>query len=283
MTALRPRASLRAWCRVSRHCPAAPPTGRDSMGPPPRPPSCLSAQPLLLLQGIFISRVSEEGPAARAGVRVGDKLLEVGQGPPLPPPPPGCTQPLLSGRESGWCRALAVLGVEAGRGGGHTSGRLGRWLGFLLPSLGRGIRELLGDTPGQGLRATCPFCRAQKGLGTEAMGQAGVRPGRAETTLQLCGGVCAVASTAGRAEEREPDQAGVREEGWHQTPGDPRRLQSGRWAEGRARASRKDTLVSISRPAASPRVCASRGAGSFSVSRLWRERAQGLPAAVVLA
>ncbi|KAF3822823.1 hypothetical protein GH733_008197 [Mirounga leonina] len=31
----------------------------------------------LVLQGIFISRVSEEGPAARAGVRVGDKLLEV--------------------------------------------------------------------------------------------------------------------------------------------------------------------------------------------------------------
>ena len=30
-----------------------------------------------VLQGIFISRVSEEGPAARAGVRVGDKLLEV--------------------------------------------------------------------------------------------------------------------------------------------------------------------------------------------------------------
>lgn len=29
-------------------------------------------------QGIFISRVSEEGPAAQAGVRVGDKLLEVG-------------------------------------------------------------------------------------------------------------------------------------------------------------------------------------------------------------
>lgn len=29
------------------------------------------------LQGIFISRVAEEGPAARAGVRVGDKLLEV--------------------------------------------------------------------------------------------------------------------------------------------------------------------------------------------------------------
>lgn len=28
-------------------------------------------------QGIFISRVSEEGPAARAGVKVGDKLLEV--------------------------------------------------------------------------------------------------------------------------------------------------------------------------------------------------------------
>ena len=29
-------------------------------------------------QGIFISRVSEDGPAARAGVKVGDKLLEVG-------------------------------------------------------------------------------------------------------------------------------------------------------------------------------------------------------------
>ncbi|XP_041263057.1 protein scribble homolog isoform X26 [Onychostruthus taczanowskii] len=34
----------------------------------------LSAQPSV--KGIFISRVSEEGPAARAGVRVGDKLLE---------------------------------------------------------------------------------------------------------------------------------------------------------------------------------------------------------------
>ena len=32
---------------------------------------------LVRLQGIFISRVSEEGPAARAGVKVGDKLLEV--------------------------------------------------------------------------------------------------------------------------------------------------------------------------------------------------------------
>ncbi|MEE6524748.1 hypothetical protein FKM82_024377, partial [Ascaphus truei] len=29
------------------------------------------------VKGIFISRVAEEGPAARAGVRVGDKLLEV--------------------------------------------------------------------------------------------------------------------------------------------------------------------------------------------------------------
>lgn len=29
------------------------------------------------IQGIFISRVSAEGPAARAGVKVGDKLLEV--------------------------------------------------------------------------------------------------------------------------------------------------------------------------------------------------------------
>lgn len=32
---------------------------------------------LCSFQGIFISRVSEEGPAARAGVKVGDKLLEV--------------------------------------------------------------------------------------------------------------------------------------------------------------------------------------------------------------
>lgn len=39
------------------------------------------AQRSLTLQGIFISRVSEEGPAARAGVRVGDKLLEVSRGP----------------------------------------------------------------------------------------------------------------------------------------------------------------------------------------------------------
>lgn len=31
----------------------------------------------LFVQGIFISRVSAEGPAARAGVKVGDKLLEV--------------------------------------------------------------------------------------------------------------------------------------------------------------------------------------------------------------
>lgn len=31
----------------------------------------------LCAQGIFISRVSEEGPAARAGVKVGDKLLVV--------------------------------------------------------------------------------------------------------------------------------------------------------------------------------------------------------------
>lgn len=32
---------------------------------------------LFFVQGIFISRVSAEGPAARAGVKVGDKLLEV--------------------------------------------------------------------------------------------------------------------------------------------------------------------------------------------------------------
>ncbi|NXD45917.1 SCRIB protein, partial [Copsychus sechellarum] len=37
----------------------------------------------VLFQGIFISRVSEEGPAARAGVRVGDKLLQVGTKQPL--------------------------------------------------------------------------------------------------------------------------------------------------------------------------------------------------------
>lgn len=43
----------------------------------------LSAQLLYVFQGIFISRVSEEGPAARAGVRVGDKLLEVSQGAPV--------------------------------------------------------------------------------------------------------------------------------------------------------------------------------------------------------
>lgn len=51
-----------------------------------------SAQLALTFQGIFISRVSEEGPAARAGVRVGDKLLEVSRGPwrvhPTPHRPP---------------------------------------------------------------------------------------------------------------------------------------------------------------------------------------------------
>lgn len=31
----------------------------------------------LCFKGIFISRVSENGPAARAGVKIGDKLLEV--------------------------------------------------------------------------------------------------------------------------------------------------------------------------------------------------------------
>uniref|UniRef100_A0A803WCN8 Scribble planar cell polarity protein n=1 Tax=Ficedula albicollis TaxID=59894 RepID=A0A803WCN8_FICAL len=39
-------------------------------------PTVLSL-PKITQPGIFISRVSEEGPAARAGVRVGDKLLEV--------------------------------------------------------------------------------------------------------------------------------------------------------------------------------------------------------------
>lgn len=38
------------------------------------------------VQGIFISRVSAEGPAARAGVKVGDKLLEVNLGFTLFPP-----------------------------------------------------------------------------------------------------------------------------------------------------------------------------------------------------
>lgn len=37
----------------------------------------ISLKHFFFSQGIFISRVSEEGPAARAGVRVGDKLLEV--------------------------------------------------------------------------------------------------------------------------------------------------------------------------------------------------------------
>lgn len=32
---------------------------------------------LLWLQGVFISRVSEDGPAGKAGVVVGDKLLSV--------------------------------------------------------------------------------------------------------------------------------------------------------------------------------------------------------------
>lgn len=31
----------------------------------------------MFLQGVFISRVSEDGPAGKAGVLVGDKLLSV--------------------------------------------------------------------------------------------------------------------------------------------------------------------------------------------------------------
>uniref|UniRef100_A0A8C7AS94 Scribble planar cell polarity protein n=1 Tax=Neovison vison TaxID=452646 RepID=A0A8C7AS94_NEOVI len=45
--------------------------GLSRLLPLPRTP------PPLIPQGVFISRVSEEGPAARAGVRVGDKVLEV--------------------------------------------------------------------------------------------------------------------------------------------------------------------------------------------------------------
>lgn len=32
---------------------------------------------VVFLQGVFISRVSEDGPAGKAGVLVGDKLLSV--------------------------------------------------------------------------------------------------------------------------------------------------------------------------------------------------------------
>lgn len=62
--------------------------GEDEVSPPLKPAGCplpctgpgfSSIHPPP--QGIFISRVSEEGPAAHAGVRVGDKLLEVSEGP----------------------------------------------------------------------------------------------------------------------------------------------------------------------------------------------------------
>ena len=201
-----------------------------------------------------------------------------------PPPPPGYTQPLLSGRESGWCRALAVPGVEAGRGGGHTSGRLGRWLGFLLPSLGRGIRELLGDTPGQGLRATCPFCRAQKGPGTEAMGQAGVRPGRAETTLQLSVEEC-VPWPVRQGERRRgsPTRLGSgRRDGVRHlaTPGVFSRAAGLR--DGCGPAGRTPSCPSAD-PRPHPGFVRVAGLALSPVSRLWRERVQGLPAAVALA
>lgn len=64
-----------ACLRALPHCS---PAGQARQAPP-RPLSFLFAELLLVSQGIFISRVSEEGPAARAGVRVGDKLLEVSQ------------------------------------------------------------------------------------------------------------------------------------------------------------------------------------------------------------
>ena len=34
----------------------------------------------MCLQGVFISRVTEDGPAAKAGIKVGDKLLKVSAG-----------------------------------------------------------------------------------------------------------------------------------------------------------------------------------------------------------
>lgn len=60
--------------------------GEDEVSPPLKSAGCHLPctgpwiQLHTLPQGIFISRVSEEGPAARAGVRVGDKLLEVSEG-----------------------------------------------------------------------------------------------------------------------------------------------------------------------------------------------------------
>ena len=37
----------------------------------------LAVVPLIVFQSIFISRVTEEGPAGQAGITVGDKLLAV--------------------------------------------------------------------------------------------------------------------------------------------------------------------------------------------------------------
>uniref|UniRef100_A0A663LT55 Scribble planar cell polarity protein n=1 Tax=Athene cunicularia TaxID=194338 RepID=A0A663LT55_ATHCN len=86
-------------------------------------------------EGIFISRVSEEGPAARAGVRVGDKLLEVRT------TPRGCRQH-ISAAGAG----VSLWGQEVPRGWGAP-------LVWGQP-----------PSPGQGgqVGCLCPFARQEE-------------------------------------------------------------------------------------------------------------------------
>ncbi|XP_014394174.1 PREDICTED: protein scribble homolog [Myotis brandtii] len=113
-------------------------------------------------EGIFISRVSEEGPAARAGVRVGDKLLEVSRGPWRVHPTPGIFISRIA--EGGAAhragtlqvgdRVLSINGVDM------TEARHDHAVSLLTTPGGRVLcsqeKELPGQTPQWGPEATVP-------------------------------------------------------------------------------------------------------------------------------
>ncbi|XP_006879307.1 PREDICTED: protein scribble homolog isoform X2 [Elephantulus edwardii] len=133
-------------------------------------------------EGVFISRVSEEGPAARAGVRVGDKLLEV-------------NGVALQGAEH-------HEAVEALRGAGTTV-RMRVWRERMVEPenavtvtplrpeddysprerRGSGLRLPLAEAPGS-LRQHHAAClvRSEKGLGFSIAGGKGSTPYRAGDT-----------------------------------------------------------------------------------------------------
>ncbi|KAG8515379.1 Protein scribble, partial [Galemys pyrenaicus] len=134
-------------------------------------------------EGVFISRVSEEGPAARAGVRVGDKLLEVNgvvlhaaehhqavealRG-------AGATVQMRLWRERMVEPENAVT-VTPLRPGDDSSPRERRAGGLRLPLL---PPEALGPGPQRQRHVAC-LARSEKGLGFSIAGGRGSTPYRA--------------------------------------------------------------------------------------------------------